>query len=314
MEGSSGYRAPERPWRVAITGASGLIGGALATTLEKEGHAVLRVVRGPSRPGEVGWDPERGQIDAAALEGVNAVVNLAGENIGQRWNADVKRRIRASRVDGTRLLAEALASLSRRPDVLVNASATGYYGDRGDEILTEESAPGSDFLAGLVRDWEAATAPAAAAGIRVVLARFGLALTPRGGVLGRMLPAFQVGAGGKLASGEQWVSWIAIDDLVDAIRFAIATPTLEGPVHLVAPEPATNARLTEALGETLHRPTLMTVPKPALQLLFGEMAGATLLASQRAIPARLQAAGFEFRHPRLADALRAVLDSGGSPS
>lgn len=314
MTQRSGFTAPERPWRVAITGSSGLIGSALATTLEREGHSVLRVVRSPSRPGEVGWDPASGRIDAAALEGVTVVVNLAGENIGQRWNAAVKRRIRDSRVDGTRLLSRALASLSRPPDVLVNASATGYYGDRGAEILTEESPPGSDFLAAVVREWEGATTPATAAGVRVVLARFGLALTPRGGVLGRMLPAFQLGAGGRLADGDQWVSWIAIDDLVDAIRFVIGTPSIEGPVHLVAPEPVTNAELTDALGKALRRPTVMTVPKPALQLLFGEMAGATLLASQRAIPARLQAAGFEFRHPRLPGALRAVLDSGGSPS
>ena len=310
----------KRELRVAITGSSGLIGSALAQRLEREGHAVVRVVRGaPSRakderPGEVAWDPARGVIDAEGLEGVDAVVNLAGENVGQRWSPAVKERIRRSRVDGTRLLAGALASLRRPPEVLVNASGIGYYGDRGDEILTETSTPGTDFLARVVAEWEAATAPAADAGIRVAIARSGVALTPRGGMLERLLPVFQMGAGGKLGSGRQWTSWIAIDDLVDAMLFLIGTPALAGPVHLVAPEPVTNAELTRTLGAVLRRPTLMTVPKAMLQLVYGEMAEATLFASQRAVPTRLAAGGFEFRHSRLEDALRAVLRSGGDPA
>ena len=297
--------------RVAITGSSGLVGRALATRLEKEGHAVLRLVRGEARTGEAHWDPERGEIDAAALDGVDAVVNLAGENIGQRWTPAVKKKIRSSRVEGTRLLATALASLPDRPDVLVNASAMGYYGDRGDEWLPETSAPGTDFLARVVGEWEGATAPAAAAGVRVVIPRFGLVLSPDGGALERMLPPFRLGAGGRLGSGEHWMSWISIDDLVDVLLFAITTPELSGPFNAASPHPVTNEEFTTTLGRVLGRPTLIPVPRPMLQLAFGEMAGATLLASQRLAPERLHQAGFQYRHPHLEEALRAVLEPRG---
>jgi uncharacterized protein len=300
---------PARPWRVAITGAGGLVGSALATRLESEGHAVLRLVRGEARSGEAHWDPARGEIDSAALEGVNVVVNLAGENVGQRWTSAVKERIRRSRVDGTRLLASALASLQAPPDVLINASATGYYGDRGDEPLTEASTPGSDFLASVVQEWEAATAPAASAGIRVALPRFGLVLSRDGGVLARMLPAFQIGAGGRLGSGKQWMSWISVPDLLDVIELIITTPGLSGPINAVAPHPVTNEEFTHTLGRVLGRPTIFAVPRPALQLAFGEMADGALLAGQRVLPGGLERAGFQFRHPHLEGALRAALET-----
>jgi uncharacterized protein (TIGR01777 family) len=293
--------------RVAVTGSGGLIGSALCTALEKDGHAVLRLVRSGAGPGEAHWDPERGEIDAVALAGLDAVVNLAGENVGQRWTAAVKERIRRSRVEGTRLLAAALASLPDPPEVLINASAVGYYGDRGDERLTESSAPGSDFLAGVVREWEAATAPAAEAGIRVVLPRFGVVLSHQGGALARMLPAFRLGGGGTLGSGRQWMSWVSLTDLVDSLRFLMGDAGARGAVNVVAPNPVTNEEFTHTLGAVLHRPTILAVPTVALRLAFGEMAGGTLLASQRAAPDRLLSLGFTFRHPRLEEALVAAL-------
>ena len=303
--------------RVAITGSSGLVGSALATRLEQEGHAVLRFVRGAAGPGEAHWDPARGEIDAEALRGVDAVVNLAGEDIGQRWTPAVKARIRDSRVEGTRLLAGALASLPDAPDVLVNASAMGYYGDRGGEWLPETSAAGSDFLDGVVGEWEAATAPPDAAGIRVALTRFGLVLSPHGGVLARMLPPFRLGAGGRLGSGKQWMSWISIDDLLDVLLFVLATPELSGPINVASPHPVTNEEFTHTLGRVLGRPTFFAVPRAVLELAYGEMADGALLASQRLAPERLHHAGFRFRHPRLEEALRAVLepppDARGKP-
>ena len=307
----SEHGIPSRPWRVAITGSSGLVGSALATRLESEGHAVLRLVRGRAGAGEAHWDPERGRIDAAPLEGLSAVVNLAGENIGQRWTPGVKERIRRSRVEGTALLGGALASLREPPDVLINASAMGIYGDRGDEWLTEESAPGSDFLAGVVREWEGATAAAARAGIRVVLPRFGLVLSRNGGVLERMLPAFRLGAGGRLGSGKQWMSWISLQDLVDAILFFITTPGLSGPVNAVTPYPVTNDEFTHTLARVLGRPAFFAVPRAALQLAFGEMADSALLAGQRMTPERLRREHFDFRYPRLEGALRAALETHG---
>ncbi|MBW3631163.1 MAG: TIGR01777 family oxidoreductase [Gemmatimonadetes bacterium] len=302
---------PQRPWRVAITGASGLVGSALATSLESQGHAVLRLVRGRAGPGEAHWDPARGELDAAALEGVSVVVNLAGESIAQRWTPAVKERIRRSRVDGTRLLATALAGLRERPAVLVNGSASGYYGDRGGEWLTESSGPGSDFLAGVAQEWEAATAPAADAGIRVALPRLGLVLSRQGGILERMLPAFRLGVGGRLGSGKQWMSWITDQDLLDAIQFVITTPELSGPINAASPHPVINDEFTHTLGRVLSRPTLFPVPRVALELAFGEMAGAALFAGQRVAPERLQRAGFTFRHPTLEEALRAVLETRG---
>jgi uncharacterized protein (TIGR01777 family) len=262
-----------------------------------------------ARPGsgEIAWDPERGSIDREGLEGIAAVVHLAGENIGQRWTPEVRRRIVESRVRGTRLLAETLASLRAPPEVLVSASAVGYYGDRGDESLDESSSSGGDFLAGVVRGWEEAAKPAASAGIRVVHPRFGVILSPDGGALARMLPAFRLGIGGRMGSGRQWMSWIALDDAVDAIRYLIASTDLHGPVNVTAPEAITNEGFTRSLGRALGRPTLLAIPAVALRLAFGEMAVETLLASQRARPERLLGARFSFRHPRLDDALKALL-------
>ncbi|OLC17427.1 MAG: TIGR01777 family protein [Candidatus Rokubacteria bacterium 13_1_20CM_2_69_58] len=299
-----------RAWTVAVTGASGLVGSALVTGLTSAGHRVVRVVRGAGAAPVAGqriarWDPESGALEPPALAGADAVVHLAGESVaGGRWTEAKKRRIRSSRVDVTRRLAEALLRLERPPRLLVSASAVGYYGDRGSEILREDSAPGPGFLAEVCREWEAATDPAARAGIRVVRLRIGMVLSRRGGALGAMLTPFRLGAGGPVGSGVQWVSWIAIDDLVGAILHALATESLAGPVNAVAPEPVTNRELARTLGRVLRRPALLPLPAVAARLLFGQMADELLLASARVEPARLRATGFTFRHARLEDALR----------
>jgi len=299
-----------RAWTVAVTGASGLVGSALVTGLTSAGHRVVRVVRGAGAASVAGqrlarWDPASGALEPSALAGADAVVHLAGESVaGGRWTEAKKRRIRSSRVDVTRRLAEALLRLERPPRLLVSASAVGYYGDRGSEILREDSAPGPGFLAEVCREWEAATDPAARAGIRVVRLRIGMVLSRRGGALGAMLTPFRLGAGGPVGSGVQWVSWIAIDDLVGAILHALATESLAGPVNAVAPEPVTNRELARTLGRVLRRPALLPLPAVAARLLFGQMADELLLASARVEPARLRATGFTFRHARLEDALR----------
>ncbi len=295
--------------RVAVTGSSGLIGSALVRALRAEGHEVLRLVRREPRPGrgEVGWDPREERIDAAALSGVDAVVHLAGASVGERWTDERKRRIRESRVQGTSLLSRSLADLPEPPRVLVSVSAIGYYGDRGDEPLSEESDRGGGFLSGVAVEWEAAAEPAARAGVRVVTPRLGVVLSPDGGALQRMLPVFRLGLGGRLGDGGQWMSWVSLPDVIRAFSFLIGTPEVKGPVNVVAPEPVTNAEFTRTLGHALGRPTPLFVPKTALRLAFGEMADETLLASQRVVPARLVGAGFHFRHPHLEGALRAVL-------
>jgi len=299
-----------RAWTVAVTGASGLVGSALVTGLTSAGHRVVRVVRGAGAASVAGqrlarWDPESGALEPSALAGADAVVHLAGESVaGGRWTEAKKRRIRSTRVDVTRRLAEALPRLERPPRLLVSASAVGYYGDRGSEILREDSAPGPGFLAEVCREWEAATDPAARAGIRVVRLRIGMVLSRRGGALGAMLTPFRLGAGGPVGRGVQWVSWIAIDDLVGAILHALATESLAGPVNAVAPEPVTNRELARTLGRVLRRPALLPLPAVAARLLFGQMADELLLASARVEPARLRATGFTFRHARLEDALR----------
>ena len=299
-----------RAWTVAVTGASGLVGSALVTGLTSAGHRVVRVVRGAGAASVAGqrlarWDPESGALEPSELAGADAVVHLAGESVaGGRWTEAKKRRIRSSRVDVTRRLAEALLRLERPPRLLVSASAVGYYGDRGSEILREDSAPGPGFLAEVCREWEAATDPAARAGIRVVRLRIGMVLSRRGGALGAMLTPFRLGAGGPVGSGVQWVSWIAIDDLVGAILHALATESLAGPVNAVAPEPVTNRELARTLGRVLRRPALLPLPAVAARLLFGQMADELLLASARVEPARLRATGFTFRHARLEDAFR----------
>jgi len=260
----------------------------------------------PKGADEVRWDPARGEVDAAALEGVDAVVNLAGENVGERWTAERKRRIRQSRVDGTLALARALAGLSARPKVLVNASAVGIYGDRGDERVDEMSAPGGGFLAEVVREWEAATEPASAAGIRVVMPRMGVVLSRRGGMLAKLLTPFRLGAGGTMGSGRQWVSWISLTDAVDVLYLALVDDRLSGPVNAVAGA-VTNEEFTRTMARVVNRPALVPVPAFALKLAFGEMAEETILASQRADHRRLTQLGYSFAQPELEAALRATL-------
>ncbi len=294
---------------ILVTGASGLIGSALIPVLTREGHRVIRLVRAEPKPGEaaIRWDPEAGTLEMAGLTGLDAVVHLAGENIAGRWTAGKKARIRDSRVKGTRLLSESLARLPEPPNVLVCASATGYYGDRGEEILHEESAPGSGFLAEVCREWEAAADLAVQRGIRVVHLRFGLVLSPKGGALAKMLLPFRLGVGGIVGRGSQYWSWIALDDAVSAIHHALFTDTLRGPVNAVAPHPVTNREFTKTLGRVLGRPTPFPMPAFAARLAFGEMADALLLASARVEPAKLLATGYRFRHPELEGALRHLL-------
>lgn len=292
---------------VAVSGASGLIGSALTRSLTADGHAVRRLVRGRAAAGEIRWDPATGEIDLAALEGVDAVVHLAGEPAGARWTAAKKRRIRDSRVEGTRLLAGALAKLERPPSVLVSASAIGYYGDRGDERILEDSPPGEGFLPRVAAEWEAALRPAEQIGIRVVRLRTGIVLSREGGALRRLLLPFRLGVGGVLGSGSQWMSWISLDDVVSIIRFALERDDISGPVNAVAPEPVRNSEFTRTLARVLRRPAWIPVPAFALRLLFAGMADEALLASQRVVPARLLAAGFPFRHTQLESAIRAAL-------
>jgi uncharacterized protein (TIGR01777 family) len=298
------------PLRLAVTGASGLIGRALVPFLTTGGHHVVPVVRGRAKGRGVRWDYESGRMDTSGLEGLDAVVHLAGENIGARWTRERRRRILESRVIGTRFLAEALVRLRRPPQVLISASAVGIYGNRGDEPLTEASPTQGgpeDFLTEIGRDWEAATEPARAAGIRTVTPRFGVVLTPRGGALGRMLPPFRWGLGGPLGSGRQWMSWVAIDDLVGAIHHALLTESLDGAINVTAPHPVTGREFAAALGRVLQRPAVLPVPAPALRLVFGEMADVALLSSARVLPARLQESGYDFRNPELEGALRFLL-------
>ena len=291
---------------VAVTGATGLIGSALVEELTAAGHAVRRMVRreGQRRPGDILWDPAAGRLDPRGLEGVDAVVHLAGEPIAQRWTAAAKRRIRESRVRGTELLARTIAALAQPPRVLVSGSAMGIYGDRGDEELDETSAPGRGFLAEVATAWEAAADPAEGAGVRVVKLRTSLVLSPRGGALAKLLLPFRMGVGGRIGSGGQWVSWIGLDDVVGAIRYAIATDSLAGPVNVASPAPVTNAEFTETLARVLRRPALVPVPAFVMRFAFGEMGEATLLASQRIRPRRLLESGYRFQYPTLEAALR----------
>lgn len=296
---------------VAVTGATGMVGRALVTSLVRDGHPVRRLVRRSAQPIEgiedVPWNPSARELDARDLAGVGAVVHLAGENLAQRWTPELKRRMRESRVDSTRLIADRMSHMTDRPPTLISASAVGIYGDRGDEVLDESSPLGTGFLAALSEEWEGATDAAKAAGVRVVHVRFGIILSARGGALAKMLPPFKLGAGGTLGDGSQWMSWVLLDDVVSAIRFAIDHENVTGAVNVTAPNPATNAQFTHVLGEVLHRPTIAKVPRFALRLMYGEMADAALLASQRVLPKRLSEAGFEFAYPELRPALAAAV-------
>jgi uncharacterized protein (TIGR01777 family) len=294
--------------KVLVSGSSGLIGSAVLENLIAGGHSVIRLVRRAPGQNEVHWDPDAGTIATALLEGLDAVVHLAGENIAQgRWTQQKKERIRDSRVKGTQILCQALARLAQPPKVLVAASAIGYYGERGDEVLTEESPPGSGFLADVCRQWEAASSPAAQSGIRVVNLRIGIVLSEKGGALAKMLLPFRLGVGGRVGSGKQYMSWIALDDVVGAINHAIANDSLSGPVNAVAPNPVTNYEFTKALGKVLERPTPFPMPAFAARLALGEMADELLLASTRVAPRRLLATGYKFLFPELEGALRHLL-------
>lgn len=294
--------------KVAISGASGLVGRALGDSLRRDGHRVLRLVRRPSAsPDAIYWQPTGDDIDRDRLEGLDAVVHLAGESIaGGRWTAERKRRIKDSRVYGTRLLANTLAGLERRPRVLVSASAVGYYGDRGDELLDEEAPPGDLFLSTVCQAWEAVADPARDAGIRVVHPRLGMVLAREGGALDKMLLPFRLGLGGRIGDGRQWVSWITRDDLVGVLRHLI-DGELAGPVNAVSPHPVRFADFASGLGRVLHRPAILPLPAPVARLALGEMADELLLPSLRADASRLVASGFGFRHPHLEPALRELL-------
>jgi uncharacterized protein (TIGR01777 family) len=295
---------------VAISGAGGLIGSALVASLQADGCRVLRLVRREAADArEISYDPWRGKLEPEALEGLDAVVHLAGENIASgRWTENRKTRIRESRVRGTALIARALAGLERPPRVWLNASAIGYYGDRGDETLDESSGPGSGFLPETCAEWEAAVEPAERTGLRVVRMRIGVVLSSRGGALARMLTPFRLALGGPVGDGRQYMSWIGLDDLVRAVRFLLRDSAPGGPVNLVAPQPVRNAEFTRALGGVLRRPAVLPMPAPIVRALFGEMGRELLLAGTRVLPRRLEDAGFEFRHGRLEEALRFELE------
>jgi len=296
--------------KILIGGSHGLVGTALIKSLEAANHEVFRLVRhAPTSKTEVEWSPDRYSIALARIEGFDAVVNLAGESIAEgRWTDDKKRRIRESRVKGTKLLGDALANLTIPPQAFICASAIGYYGNRGDEILTETSSAGDDFLSDVCAEWEQATALATEKGIRVVNARFGVILDTNGGALKKMLPPFRIGVGGKLGNGKQWMSWIALADVVGALNFALTNESLRGPINFVAPSPVTNAEFTETLGKVLSRPTLFPIPAFGIKLLFGEMGEALLLGGQRVAPKRLMSEGYQFRYAQLEAALSHILE------
>jgi uncharacterized protein (TIGR01777 family) len=297
---------------VALAGASGLIGAALARSLERDGHTVVRLVRRPPRgPGEVRWDPAEGRVDAAGLTGCAAVVNLAGAGVGaRRWTEDYKRQIRDSRVRGTTTLARALAALDEPPRVFVNGSAMGYYGDTGDRAVDESAPPGEGFLPSVCVEWEAAADPAREAGIRTVLARTGLVVAREGGAWARLFPLFRAGLGGRMGNGRQYWSYISLHDEVAALRFALDTGSLSGPVNLTAPTPLTNAEITRAMGRVLRRPTPLPVPGALLRVALGGLAG-DILTSQRVLPAKLLESGFRFAFPGIEETLREALRPAG---
>jgi uncharacterized protein (TIGR01777 family) len=295
--------------KVLLSGSSGMLGSAIEAALRRQGATLLRLVRRQTQEsGELEWNPAVGRIDIGGLSGVTAAVHLSGASVAaRRWTAKYKREITESRVETTRLLAETLARMPQPPEVLVAASAVGFYGDRGDEILDEDSFAGVGFLSELCQAWEAAAQPAKDAGIRVVQLRFGMVIGRNGGPMTRLLPHFRLGLGGRLGSGRQWMSWVSEADVVSATIFALRQSDLSGPVNMVAPEPVTNAEFTRELGRAVHRPALLPAPAFALRLAIGEMADEMLLASERVMPKRLIDAGFAFAYPTLAETLAAAL-------
>jgi uncharacterized protein len=296
------------PRTIVVAGASGLIGSALVPELERLGHRVVRLVRrAPAAANELRWNPSAHLFDERHLASVDIVVNLAGETIAQRWTTASRRRIRDSRVAGTDAIITAIGKSPKRPMTLINASAIGFYGDRGDDPLDEKDPVGRGFLAEICRQWEGAAKVATRYGARVVTMRTGVVLTPKGGAMARMLAPFRLGVGGRLGNGRQWMSWIALDDLVRGIVWLIEHPEVTGPVNMTAPNPVTNRDFTQALGKALHRPAVFPVPRVALQIIFGEMAEETLLASQRAVPRVLLASGFTFESPTIDEALAKAL-------
>ncbi len=296
--------------KVLVSGASGLVGHALIPALEEDGHAVLRLVRHPVRdPGEeMEWNPYSGRIDASSLPPFDAVIHLSGESIAGRWNTAKKRAIYDSRIRTTAFLAECMERMEKPPSVWLCASAIGYYGNRGDQSLTEDAEPGSTYLASVCEDWEKATKPAADRGVRVVNMRFGVVLDKDGGSLPLMMRPFKMGVGGIIGNGNQYMSWITLDDLVSAIVFTLNNDSLQGPVNFVAPSPATNRAFTKAMGKALHRPTILPTPAFAIRAALGQMAKELILASTRVIPQKLTNAGFQFEHPEIDEALQKILE------
>ena len=293
---------------IVVSGASGLVGSALVPALERAGHRVLRLVRRePGTANEIRWTPSAHLFDERQLATVDVVVNLAGETIGTRWTEARRRRIRSSRIDGTDALVTAIGKIGRRPMTLINASAVGYYGDRGDDLLDETQPSGRGFLAELCREWEASAKVATRHGARVVTMRTGLVLSPTGGALATMLIPFRLGVGGRLGDGRQWMSWITLDDLIRGIAWLIEHPDISGPVNMSSPNPVINAAFTTALGKAIHRPTVFPVPGFVLRATFGEMADETLLASQRATPKVLLGSGFAFESPTIEEAFERML-------
>jgi uncharacterized protein (TIGR01777 family) len=295
--------------KILVSGSHGLVGSELIGSLRQDSHEVFTLVRqAPKSDAEIEWHPNESNLQAARLEAMDAVVHLAGESIADgRWNEEKKRRIRDSRIKGTTILSEALASLQQPPKVFVCASAIGYYGSRGDEILTEASLAGNDFLAGVCVEWERATRPAAEKGIRVVNARFGIILSTEGGALEEMLAPFRMGVGGRLGSGKQWMSWISLDDVIGGLKFVIDNHALNGAVNFVSPNPVRNAEFTKKLGKALSRPTIFPIPQFAVRLAFGEMGDALLLSSQRVKPSRLEEQSYRFAYSDLLPALAHIL-------
>jgi uncharacterized protein (TIGR01777 family) len=296
--------------KILVSGATGLVGNALTAALIKQGHELFSLVRRTPAPDgrEIEWHPNKGLIDAEKLESFGVVIHLAGESIASgRWTDEKKKSIRDSRVKGTTLLSEALSKLSKPPDTFISASAIGFYGSRGEELLTEQSAPGNDFLADVCVDWEDSIAAVKASGSRTILARFGIILDKEGGALEKMLTPFRMGIGGKVGDGQQWMSWIALDDVIQGLLFLIENKSIDGPVNFVAPRPVRNVEFTKTLGSVLSRPTIFPVPAFAARLAFGEMADGLLLSSAKVEPKKLLECGFKFSYPTLKPALEEIL-------